>query len=89
MSPPLQKELSIIMDTDDGIPELSPELAQILAEAQKQTANSMGRPKDGPSSSVKVDLRVRLLPHPEDESGRVQLFNYDMQRVSWSFRPFR
>lgn len=76
-------------EESDGIEELSPELAQLLAKAKKETNNKSTQKKEketeshgGPSNSVRVDLRIRILPHPEDETGRVEIINHTMKRVS-------
>lgn len=85
MSPQHPNVVSITVEDDANEFDLSPELIQIMAETQKQPGKAGRKAEDDSSSIAEVDLRIRVLPHPEDESGRVQHFNYLIKRVGSLF----
>lgn len=91
-SSPRRKPPPIVLedDSDDEPIVLAPELAKISAEFKgKQSTlrqpsldiDAIGNDTD-PTLSAEVTLRIKWLPHPEDEAGKTEEWQLKQKRVS-------
>ncbi|THH05500.1 hypothetical protein EW145_g4751 [Phellinidium pouzarii] len=75
-SPPIEVEL----DESDEIEELAPELARIADRVGARGLSAPSRTNIDPSNSAMIELRIRMLSHPEDESGKIKIFSHRLGR---------
>lgn len=69
-------------DSNNDI-ELAPELASIAADMKKKDKQQTSRfDHETTSNTREVKIRIKFMPHPEDDTGVTQVYGMDMRQVS-------
>ena len=79
MSPTKPTYTYVLTDSDDDSDDLPPAIAALQAAAKK---NVLARKLNGNASvATQVNIKIRLMPHPENESGTIKVYGRDMSNV--------
>ena len=69
-------------DNDSEVEALPPEFAAIEAAARRKAMQASREGSSRSPLSTKVIIRVRLIPHPEDDTATVKIYGGEMTSVS-------